>query len=811
VREAKRLFGPIGSGAILGGIAGGYATNFLAPAIGSHNMIFPAAACLGACLMLISRMWQSYGRTQAFDADTFPAPVPGGGADAVLPQILNSPQLRLMAAILATSVIAARLVDYQFNAIVSHRITDKDQLASFLGFWMSNLNLISLMIQALATRKIIQRFGVGVSLFFLPWGILLGAAATLVHPALWSAVMIKLGEGGFKNSLNKSGMELLFLTVPKRLKSQAKSFIDIFVDAAAGGLSGVLLILLVYWLNIRPAQISLVIFAIILFWFFLIKKVRKAYIQAFSDKLCAASSTQDLPDGPIPGNLKIMERIAAALDDSDPSRILAMLRMTAGHFNESLVPSLRPLLSHPDPRVATAALSQLDLSRNTDVSKTASALVRSEDLALRTEAVRYLLHRSDTPVRFIQRLLDDEDFRISSAAMLCLVRHTLKSRRFSTIFDPERMVETELLNADARQDRGRASSTKQICAAAIRSGELHSLYPYLYLLMEDTDPDVVTAAIQAAGETRAPQFIRMLLSFLSRRSLFRKAAVTALKCYGDQILDLLEDSLSNPYMAYTARKHIPEILAASGSQRAVDILSGQLIQPDLAIRYEIIRALNRLRAKAPALVFNTAQIIPKVKKEADDYMELLGILYAQKSLDPSAASPSARNKAREQLIRGLESRLDESLERMFRLLGLKYPPTEIYNAWRGIRSGDEELRLNAMEFLDNLLDGDLKTIIMPVVETWQIPGRGFLPDNNGRTPDPVEAGIRLLQGQDDLLKQKTLNYLIYTPDDRYIPHLAALLNSQSRGVRHMARMVLNKTGRFNPGTRSAAKGRRFNF
>lgn len=38
IREAKRLFGPMGSGAIAGGIAGGYLTRFLAPVIGGLSV-----------------------------------------------------------------------------------------------------------------------------------------------------------------------------------------------------------------------------------------------------------------------------------------------------------------------------------------------------------------------------------------------------------------------------------------------------------------------------------------------------------------------------------------------------------------------------------------------------------------------------------------------------------------------------------------------------------------------------------------------------------------------------------------------------
>jgi hypothetical protein len=43
-REAKRLFGFIGPGAIAGSIFGGYLTSLLAPYIGSENLLFVCAA-----------------------------------------------------------------------------------------------------------------------------------------------------------------------------------------------------------------------------------------------------------------------------------------------------------------------------------------------------------------------------------------------------------------------------------------------------------------------------------------------------------------------------------------------------------------------------------------------------------------------------------------------------------------------------------------------------------------------------------------------------------------------------------------------
>jgi len=58
VREAKRLFGFIGGGAIAGGIFGGYLTKLLAPNIGSENLIFICIGFLALCIPVTRIVWK---------------------------------------------------------------------------------------------------------------------------------------------------------------------------------------------------------------------------------------------------------------------------------------------------------------------------------------------------------------------------------------------------------------------------------------------------------------------------------------------------------------------------------------------------------------------------------------------------------------------------------------------------------------------------------------------------------------------------------------------------------------------------------
>ena len=64
----------------------------------------------------------------------------------------------------------------------------------------------------------------------------------------------------------------------------------------------------------------------------------------------------------------------------------------------------------------------------------------------------------------------------------------------------------------------------------------------------------------------------------------------------------------------------------------------------------------------------------------------------------------------------LKEKLDRNLEQIFRLLGLRYPSKDIYNAYQGIISNKKSLRASSVEFLDNVLGGDLKKYILPILE-----------------------------------------------------------------------------------------------
>jgi hypothetical protein len=68
------------------------------------------------------------------------------------------------------------------------------------------------------------------------------------------------------------------------------------------------------------------------------------------------------------------------------------------------------------------------------------------------------------------------------------------------------------------------------------------------------------------------------------------------------------------------------------------------------------------------------------------------------------------------LTRALHERLEQRLEMIFRLLGLKYAPKDIYFAFTALKGPDIERRTAAIEFMDNILGARLKPVILPMLE-----------------------------------------------------------------------------------------------
>ena len=218
-RQAKRLFGPIGAGGILGGIAGSAAAGTLPTRLGTHALLGIAGlAVIGAFLVfrwIASELpsGRVAGRGGQRDDDhpdarfAFREITPGmerhgeaGALDDPATSTSRTPQGRALiftiVAILIVAATAHTIVDWQFNKAAEDTIFSRDARTAFFGQFFTVLNVVTLAVQMLATSFVLRFFGIGVALALLPLALATGAIGILRHEVVEGAAIAVDARGG---------------------------------------------------------------------------------------------------------------------------------------------------------------------------------------------------------------------------------------------------------------------------------------------------------------------------------------------------------------------------------------------------------------------------------------------------------------------------------------------------------------------------------------------------------------------------------------------------------------------------------------
>lgn len=786
-REAKRLFGLIGSGAIMGGIFGGYLTSLLAPLIGNENLFFVAAGLLLFCIPLLKRIWSARGdNLSSFKQKKHSVPL----SERPLSLIKNSKHLTYIAGIIAISVLVAKLVDYLFNDFASAAIEDPDELASFFGFWFSTFNLLSLGVQLFFTHRVVGIWGVGFSLVLLPLGIFAGCMLFFVFPELAIVIFIKAMDGTLKQSIHKSAIELLSLPLPFDLKNKTKSFIDVVVDSIATGVAGFILIFVVKGLELPSIYISGIIIALVGVWVFFIVKVRREYFRTFRENLTLITDKSEKIK-PVPKKVSVVKGMKSVFEHGSETQILFMLKKLNEINDKRFVEDVQKLLSHPSNKVRTAAIQNMYFLNSDSVVTEVSELLNSNDDALILATLEYLLLHASRNSNFVyDTYLDHRNIQISNAALLCLARESKNNQELQQAYQLKERITKKI---EAIQTVPNDLSSLKILIQAIGVSNHQEFHSFLLDQLNHKKSEIVQTALSAIGNTKHFSLIPELLTFLPDKK-FRKTAEEALLNYGAQILPFLEKMVKECSVSIEVCRYIPMAMETFNSQEAVDELLQLLADKDLSMRLEVVRSLSAIRTKAPQLKFNQYKVVATIFDECRLYHQTLSAMHTQiiisyrnRKRTKLPVSDDERD-ARASLLELLERRLEAGLERIFKLLELKYRQKDVEIAYAGIRSHKQEAQANAIEFLDNLLTGDLKKKLLPIIEdtVLDITSEEGLQHIKHRIPSEMECFQLLLDANDLKIKLAVLYLIRKQGDQKYLPLAEKYIDSDDLKLRTFA-------------------------
>ncbi len=701
--QAKRVFWFLNLGGILGAMTGGEVTSLIIRHLGvqTENLLYVCMGLLGCCLLFLNAIALLKKKEDGVPKPRVQEDDPGSESFGnMIGTIRQSKQLTYMVGILSIGMILATFVDFQFKTVSVEAFPEKEDLTAFLGTFYSRLSVVSLVIQSFFTYRILRMFGVGGAIGFLPAGLLLGSIGMVILPGLWMGVLLRGAEGSFRYSIDKTAGELLYLPLPIDVKKRIKVFIDMFLDRLFRGLGGGLLLLFTMVLELSVRQISLVALPLLLMWVFFVISVRKEYVSAFRKAL----ERRDID----PNELKMdiseattVQTLVAALSSPNDRLLVHALDLLASAEHADLVEAVHPLLRHSSSEVRQKAVRLLKAQDPKSLTTEIEGLLFDSDSEVRREAVSLLLEREKglNPIR-VHEYLNHSDLKVQAATVQYIAESGLQNERD--------LISHEIVE---RLLSSNGNDTEEIRAQVLNAlGSLHepSFCHFLLDHREDASPLVVREVIRSAGRIRDRQFITWLVGKLATAQ-YRAEARDALTSFNPNILGTLHDNLTDETVDLSVRMNIPRVFSSIRSQESVNVLmrSRETLNP--LLRYLVIKALSKIRGQKPDLLFDPQQVDTWLIEETQSYYEHLQILdlYGEVNEGPATGL----------LKKALQEKMNRTIEVIFRLLGLLYPPKDMYSAYDAFVGREKRMRASAIEFLDSVVKKDLKRYLLPILDS----------------------------------------------------------------------------------------------
>ncbi|HVP44127.1 MAG TPA: Npt1/Npt2 family nucleotide transporter [Terriglobales bacterium] len=767
-REAKRIFGLLGSGGIAGWIFAGFLCKGVVRLFGTEALLLAMAVFIALSAVVVVLIERRQVQELAAGSQR------RAGSRGSIPSLMTSLRLvwgskylRSVSTLIFLSSYATTMTGWQFKAIAKQFLVHKDKLAAFFADFNLFAGLLCLACQLFLTTRFLRRFGIGIALTLVPMALLASSFGVLAMGTLFSVLILKSTDQVLRYSIDKSTVELLYLPVSPGLKMQVKSFIDTVIWRSGDGLAGIGVLIFATSLHVSARNMSWVSVGLLSAWLAAAVVARREYVTTLRDTIQQHRLDTERAMAPVldRSTAEIME---AKLASDDPREVLYALDLLGVEEEQAVRPKLRKLLAHPSAQVRYKALALLHAAEDTSIAPQVRELLHDPDLGVRTEALLFLSRYTNVdPLSTIEELGDFPEFSIRSGVAAFLARPGPNQS-----LEAVQAIVNEMI---AGKPGDRTRSRKE---AARLLGELPEGFDqHLHELLDDPEPEVVREVFRSVARLRNRRFIPELVEHLADPAVGADAA-EALASFGDTVVGTIRDYLVDPDVAPGIRNELPGVLLKIGTEEAAQVLVENLMQGDPTLRFRIISALNKLRRQAVGLNIDQDAV------ESILAAELLGHYRSHQVLHRLAAM---RDDA---AIQALHKTMDHERERIFRLLGLVYPQHDLHSAYVGLQSKDHVVHDNALEFLDNVLKPQLRKILVPLLDSeYSLEERARVADRLLGTGVPdQETAVALLIASDDPWLQTCGAHAIGALGlSALATHLEGCLSSNDPGLRDAAR------------------------
>lgn len=258
--QGKRLYGFIGAGGTLGAACGAGLTHAFVVEIGTVRLLLISLVLIELavqCVTCLGGIFGDDGACGRFDV-AHPAPLvvdptaaraddsepivlryasgavrsdslADGGVWRALARVFVSPYLLMICLCLVIYTFTSTFVYFEQARIVSKAFSNSDVRTAYFARIDLYINVLTLILQALATSRIIAAIDVGWAQAVVPFVTVIGCLVLWRDPTPGVVLWFQVLRNTSNYAIGKPAREVLFTVVPRADKYKAKSCIDTFV------------------------------------------------------------------------------------------------------------------------------------------------------------------------------------------------------------------------------------------------------------------------------------------------------------------------------------------------------------------------------------------------------------------------------------------------------------------------------------------------------------------------------------------------------------------------------------------------------
>lgn len=697
VRQTKRLSGLARSGEFLAEMVGGFSIVVLLNYMEVKDLLLVACLAVAGVFLVVRRTARIFNRH--LTAVTEQTESEGQGR---MLSMLSLRYVKLIGLCYGGFIFAYVFLDVAFYKYAVEIFPNERDLAGFIGQFFATAGFLTLLVMVFVFAPFLRWFGVlaGVIAFPLMIGVGSVAVSALEFGGFEIGVIfiVMVATNGLRvilqSAIWRPTVGILFQVLPDRQRSLGTSLIEGIIDPLSSGLAGITLFVIFEYFDWPPKIFLLLLAALMVVWivcgFFIRRQYLTSLVESIQTRKLGRLDINQLDSA----SLKI---ILKGLDSPYPAEVFYCLDILEEIEHPDITNYMQYILASKNEAVRMDILRRLERLQLKKLAPQISQRIQSEfnptvlGQVLRT----YAALEQDDAIEKLSPFLQHEHSEIRKGALVGIL-----------ICRPNTDDSLEYLLNAARSDD---SSDRMFAADVLGAVASKDYSGYLSELLDDTDPLVVDRAIIATGTVKDERLVAKLVDKLSNPAHLGRAG-TALQQHEEGALLDLERTLSNPSVTRIVRRKVVEILQEIDSSRTTDILLQHIDIDDPELRHHVYVALANLRYQAAN--DDRYKFVNTLNEEVETVTFLL-----------ASMEDVWGTEGLERVHSALSHELDLHRDNMLLLTSFIFSSNVMLDTRANIDSKISELRVFALEVLDNLLTAEVKQIVFPLLDDLTVAER----------------------------------------------------------------------------------------